>query len=109
MIGTTVFCFTLSGCKGKPDQNYSETEDKVQGFFQSIHGQTGRVSFGITFLSRPRIHLSPLDDSSTAEAAAKKTVIIEPTTTGFKWKNTGQSPQDDGMLKWEARGDVKKS
>lgn len=79
-------------------------EKKLDGTFTSVHGETGQVSFGVTFTSPPKVNF--VFDSNFK--AAGKTIILETTTTGFKWKNTGDSNEFDAVtLRWEALGTVK--
>ena len=82
------------------------------GSFNSVHGESGRVSFGVTFLSPPQIMFSKkhaADDSEAAsERAIGKTIIRETTLTHFEWKNTAGSGQFDGEIRWQASGHIRR-
>jgi hypothetical protein len=107
------FCvFALVGCGGTTADNKTGTpsspttvEKKLNGTFTSVHGETGQVSFGVTFTSPPKVNII----DGLFPKAEYSTIILETTTTGFKWKNTGASNEFDGpTLRWEASGTVKK-
>jgi hypothetical protein len=100
--------------KGNNSPEKGTVEREERGEFRSIHGQTGQQSFGITFASPPKVTLHTTaggeggQSSSEQENALDHSVILETTTTGFKWKNTGRSKDCDAKLYWVAKGLVNK-
>jgi hypothetical protein len=109
LVGTTPGC---SGPKSAPEKE--TVERQVSGTFRSIHAETGQQSFGITFVSPPKVslHTTPEGKSGTISNEQRKahdhTLIVETTTTGFKWKNTGQADDCNAELYWVATGLVNK-
>jgi hypothetical protein len=68
------------------------------GTFVSDLGQQGQVNFVFPYASPPNVELTA--------GSREKTVIVECTATGFKWKNgsTGKWPSEYGEVTWKARG-----
>jgi hypothetical protein len=68
------------------------------GTFQTDFGQQGQVNFPFPYASPPNVELSG--------AHREKTVIVECTVTGFKWKNgsEGKWQSEYGEVTWKARG-----
>ncbi|MCZ2342753.1 MAG: hypothetical protein LC104_13330 [Bacteroidales bacterium] len=104
-----VMVLFLAGCGSESGNNTAAVGDGTKtGSFQSVHGQTGKVSFGVVFSSPPNVTLKAGKDgqeSSYKHPAFKKTVIVETTTEGFKWKNSGKADDyADGEILWEAVG-----
>ena len=95
----------FSGCGSNSGTN---SVGSKTGTFQSVHGQTGKVSFGVVFSSPPNVTLKAGKDgreSRYKHPAFEKTVILETTTDGFKWKNSGKEDDfADGQILWEAVG-----
>ena len=70
------------------------------GKFKVVAGQEGSVNFPIPYQFPPSVE--------TDANNFNKTVIIETTTQGFRWKNTGESNVfNDTDVNWTARGVVR--
>lgn len=69
------------------------------GSFQSDFAQQGQVNFPIPYGSPPNVELSGFH---------KKTIIVESTATGFKWKNSGNAKEgwasEAGTVTWKSKG-----
>lgn len=110
-IGCTLMS---AGCgKAPPDapksQGQSAGSNSASGAFQSVHGQTGQVAFGKEFSSPPNVTLRPGNgkgqESKYQHNAFQKTSIVETTTTGFRWRNSGKADDfADGEIVWTATG-----
>jgi len=78
---------------------------KVSGSFRSISGQTGKVSFGVSFSVSPKVTLSAQEGEITS--AFRKTMVVETSTDSFTWR---QQPSASGItitgtVLWEAVGE----
>jgi hypothetical protein len=65
-----------------------------KGSFLSVNGESGQVNFPHRYESPPNVELN-----------GRRTIIVETTSAGFKWKNTGTKADfAEGTLEWVAKG-----
>jgi hypothetical protein len=76
----------------------------VKGVFRSVSGQSGKVGFGVTFTSLPRIKLRESDDNSNF--AFRHTLLVDVSYRYFTWRNTDNPGTGtiSGEISWEATG-----
>jgi hypothetical protein len=91
----------FTGQVPNPSRQPSASEPFQQaGKFKVVAGQEGSVNFPIPYQYPPSVE--------TDAGGFNKMVIVETTTQGFRWKNTGESNIfNDTDVNWTARGIVR--
>lgn len=77
----------------------------VYSELHSVHGESGEGTFGVVFVVPPVVRLS---SETEASEALKTTIIVDKTTTSFRWTNGGKSANADGKLHVHAFGRISK-
>jgi hypothetical protein len=91
-----------------PASGQASTPETFQqaGKFKVVAGQEGSVNFPIPYQFPPSVE--------TDATGFNKTIIVETTTQGFRWKNTAQSNTaqsdifNDTNVNWTAKGVVRR-